>query len=43
MFGLSVFLRDGEDVYHTYFTDRRGVEHLGTSFSGGGSHRPRRS
>jgi predicted dithiol-disulfide oxidoreductase (DUF899 family) len=25
-FGLSVFLRDGEDVYQTYFTDGRGVE-----------------
>ncbi|MGH9162501.1 MAG: DUF899 domain-containing protein, partial [Vicinamibacteraceae bacterium] len=33
MFGLSVFLRDGENVYHTYFTDRRGVEHMGSSFS----------
>lgn len=33
MFGLSVFLRDGEDVYHTYFTDGRGVEALGSSFS----------
>jgi len=32
-FGLSVFLRDGEDVYHTYFTDLRGVEYLGSSFS----------
>lgn len=33
MFGLSVFLRDGQDVYQTYFTSRRGVEYLGTSFS----------
>lgn len=33
MFGMSVFLRDGEDVYHTYFTDRRGVEYIGSSFS----------
>lgn len=24
--GLSVFLRDGENVYHTYFTTGRGVE-----------------
>lgn len=32
-FGLSVFLRDGDEVYHTYFTDRRGVEYIGTSFS----------
>jgi predicted dithiol-disulfide oxidoreductase (DUF899 family) len=29
-FGLSVFLRDGDDVYRTYFTDRRGVEGLGS-------------
>jgi predicted dithiol-disulfide oxidoreductase (DUF899 family) len=32
-FGLSVFLRDGDDVYRTYFTDRRGVEYLGSNFS----------
>jgi predicted dithiol-disulfide oxidoreductase (DUF899 family) len=29
-FGLSVFLRDGDDVYRTYFTNRRGVEALGS-------------
>jgi predicted dithiol-disulfide oxidoreductase (DUF899 family) len=29
-FGLSVFLRDGDDVYRTYFTDGRGVEALGS-------------
>ena len=29
-FGLSVFLRDGEDVYRTYFTTNRGVEALGS-------------
>jgi predicted dithiol-disulfide oxidoreductase (DUF899 family) len=29
-FGLSVFLRDGERVYRTYFTDGRGVEALGS-------------
>ena len=29
-FGLSVFLRDGDDVFHTYFTTRRGVEALGS-------------
>jgi predicted dithiol-disulfide oxidoreductase (DUF899 family) len=29
-FGLSVFLRDGEAVYHTYFTSGRGVEALGS-------------
>lgn len=39
MFGLSVFLRapaedgEGDEVYRTYFTDRRGVEHLGSSFT----------
>lgn len=32
-FGLSVFLRDGGRVFRTYFTDRRGVEYLGSSFS----------
>jgi len=30
MFGLSVFLRDGDDVYRTYFTSGRGVEALGS-------------
>ena len=30
MFGLSVFLRDGDDVFRTYFTWRRGVEALGS-------------
>jgi predicted dithiol-disulfide oxidoreductase (DUF899 family) len=29
-FGLSVFFRDGDEVFRTYFTNRRGVEHLGT-------------
>jgi predicted dithiol-disulfide oxidoreductase (DUF899 family) len=33
MFGLSVFIRDGENVYRTYFTDRRGVEALGSTWS----------
>ncbi|MEQ8857464.1 MAG: DUF899 family protein [Pseudomonadales bacterium] len=32
-FGVSVFLRDGDDVYRTYFTDRRGVETLGSLWS----------
>ena len=32
-FGLSVFLRDGDDVFRTYFTNRRGVEALGTVWS----------
>ncbi len=27
-FGLRVFLRDGDDVYRTYFTSGRGVEVL---------------
>ena len=30
MFGLSVFLRDGDSVFRTYFTSGRGVEALGT-------------
>jgi len=29
-FGLSVFLRDGDSVYRTYFTTQRGVEALGS-------------
>jgi predicted dithiol-disulfide oxidoreductase (DUF899 family) len=29
-FGLSVFLRDGDEVYRTYFTGGRGTETLGT-------------
>lgn len=29
-FGLSVFLRDGDNVYRTYFTSGRGVEALGS-------------
>ena len=29
-FGLSVFLRDGDRVYRTYFTNGRGVEALGS-------------
>jgi predicted dithiol-disulfide oxidoreductase (DUF899 family) len=32
-FGLSVFLRDGDQVFRTYFTDRRGVEHLGSAWT----------
>ena len=32
-FGLSVFLRDGDSAFRTYFTDRRGVEALGTSWT----------
>jgi predicted dithiol-disulfide oxidoreductase (DUF899 family) len=33
MFGLSVFIRDGENIYRTYFTDRRGIEALGSSWT----------
>lgn len=29
-FGLSVFLRDGDDVFRTYFTTDRGVEGIGS-------------
>jgi predicted dithiol-disulfide oxidoreductase (DUF899 family) len=29
-FGLSVFLRDGDNVFRTYFTTHRGVEALGS-------------
>jgi len=29
LFGLSVFLRDGSEIYRTYFTTERGVEALG--------------
>lgn len=31
-FGLSVFLRDGDEVFRTYFTRGRSVETLGTSW-----------
>lgn len=30
---LSVFLKDGDTVYRTYYTDRRGVEHLGSHWT----------
>ena len=30
---VSVFLRDGEDIYRTYYTDQRGVEHLGSHWT----------
>jgi len=32
-FALNVFLRDGDDVYRTYFTTGRGVERLGSNWS----------
>jgi len=31
--GLSVFLRDGEDIYRTYFSTPRGLELLGSTWS----------
>ena len=33
IFGLSVFLRDGDDVYRSYFTSGRGIETLGPLWS----------
>jgi predicted dithiol-disulfide oxidoreductase (DUF899 family) len=32
-FGLNVFLRDGDDVFRTYFTTGRGVEALGSNWT----------
>jgi predicted dithiol-disulfide oxidoreductase (DUF899 family) len=32
-FGLSVFLREGDNVYRTYFTNGRGVEALGSTWT----------
>jgi predicted dithiol-disulfide oxidoreductase (DUF899 family) len=32
-FGLSVFLRDGDQVFRTYYTDGRGVEALGSNWT----------
>ena len=32
-FGLSVFLRDGDRVFRTYFTSGRGVEALGSNWT----------
>lgn len=29
----SVFMRDGDDIYRTYYTDQRGVEHLGSHWT----------
>jgi predicted dithiol-disulfide oxidoreductase (DUF899 family) len=31
-FGLSVFLRDGEKIYRTYFVNQRGIEVVVSSF-----------
>ena len=33
MFGLSTFLRDGNAIYHTYFTAHRGIETVVSSFT----------
>jgi predicted dithiol-disulfide oxidoreductase (DUF899 family) len=33
MFGLNAFFRDGEDIYRTYFTSRRGIEAIGSVWS----------
>jgi predicted dithiol-disulfide oxidoreductase (DUF899 family) len=32
-FGLSVFLRDGNKIYRSYFTRDRGIESIGTVWS----------
>ena len=32
-FGPSVFLRDDDEIFHTYFTDGRGVKHLGSAWT----------
>jgi predicted dithiol-disulfide oxidoreductase (DUF899 family) len=32
-FGVSVFLRDGDRVFQTYFTNLHGVEHLGSNWT----------
>ncbi|WP_212751873.1 DUF899 domain-containing protein [Roseovarius arcticus] len=32
-FGLNVFIRDGGDIFRTYFTKGRGVETLGTAWT----------
>ncbi|MFC3286164.1 DUF899 domain-containing protein [Litchfieldella rifensis] len=31
--GVSVFLRNGNDIYRTYFTGKRGVEYLGSHWT----------
>jgi predicted dithiol-disulfide oxidoreductase (DUF899 family) len=33
MFGLNAFLREGDDIYRTYFTSRRGLEVIGPAWS----------
>ncbi len=31
--GVSILLRDGKDLYRTYYTGARGVEHLGSHWT----------
>lgn len=33
MFAVNVFIRDGNDIYRTYHTTKRGVEYLGSIFT----------
>ena len=33
MFGLIVFIRDGDRVYQTYFVNGRGIEEIGPAWS----------
>lgn len=33
LFGLNVFIRDGDDVYRTYFLNGRGIEEIGPVWS----------
>jgi predicted dithiol-disulfide oxidoreductase (DUF899 family) len=33
MFGLNAFFRDGDHIYRTYFTTRRGIEAIGSVWS----------
>lgn len=33
MFGVSVFVREGADIYRTYHTTKRGAEYLGSIFT----------
>lgn len=33
MFGVSVLIREGEQIYRSYFTTQRGAEYLGSNFT----------
>lgn len=33
MFGISVFIRDEQRIYRSYYTTRRGAEYLGSNFT----------